>query len=353
MKRIINILQGKASKMVLLAITACTIASCDSILDFEEGDCSVEYRVRFKYDYNMKKADAFASEVKAVSIYAFDDEGRFVYQRTEEGEKLKEDDYSMKVDIDPSQYHLVVWAGLTDQQSFAVPLLVEGDEIDNLTVKAERTITGTRADGEKESIIRRNLAPLFHGEIAKASMTRAGTTNIMTIPLVKNTNSLRIVLQQMNGVTMTKDDFDFSIYDDNGWMNYDNSLLKDDELTYKPYNMKAGSTTNTAKNRTATDSENTNITFVTVDLTVARLMLDKNPTLRITNNKTKEKVLQIPLIQYLLLSQPFEAEGMDKQEYLDRQDNYSMTFFLDPNLSWINSKIIINEWIIHNNVTDL
>lgn len=28
-----------------------TMTACDSVLDFDEGDCSIEYGVTFKYDY--------------------------------------------------------------------------------------------------------------------------------------------------------------------------------------------------------------------------------------------------------------------------------------------------------------
>ncbi|WP_288326323.1 FimB/Mfa2 family fimbrial subunit, partial [uncultured Phocaeicola sp.] len=45
-----------------------TATSCDSILDEDDVDCSVEYRVKFKYDYNMKYADAFSREVSSVAL---------------------------------------------------------------------------------------------------------------------------------------------------------------------------------------------------------------------------------------------------------------------------------------------
>ena len=64
MKRILTIIQKEASKLLLLTVLAGAMVSCDSVLDYEQGDCTVEYRVRFKYDYNMKFADAFANEVK-------------------------------------------------------------------------------------------------------------------------------------------------------------------------------------------------------------------------------------------------------------------------------------------------
>lgn len=354
MKRFINTLQHEASKLLILVSLASLTASCDSILNFDEGDCSVEYRVRFKYDYNMKKANAFASEVQTITLYAFDDNGKFIYQRTEEGEILKADDYSMKVDINPGDYHLVAWAGLTDQ-SFAIPLLTPGESnIEELTVKANRNQIETRADGQQVNIIQKNLAPLWHGEITKP-LTRAGSTNIITIPLVKNTNSIRVILQQMNGVVMTEENFDFAIYDDNGWMNYDNNLLKDDILTYKPFNIEVGNTDQSAAigRSSIRNQEDTDISLVAVDMSVARLIVDKNPKLRITNKETGEVVLQLPLVQYLLLARPFVAKNMNDQEYLDREDQYSMLFFLDANLRWLSTQIVINGWTIHLNDTEL
>jgi hypothetical protein len=61
-------------------MAAAPLVSCDNqIFDYEE-DCSVTYQVKFKYDMNMKYADAFAHEVTSVNLYAFDPEtGSLVY----------------------------------------------------------------------------------------------------------------------------------------------------------------------------------------------------------------------------------------------------------------------------------
>ena len=87
-------------------------------------------------------------------------------------------------------------------------------------------------------------------------------------------------------------------------------------------------------------------------ITVGRLMVDQNPRLSITNKDTGETVLSILLVKYLLLT---EAEGHDmtQQEYLDRQDEYNMTFFLDENMKWINTSIIINDWVVRFNEMDM
>lgn len=346
MKRILTIIQEKACKLMFLTVLAGAMASCDSILEHEEGDCSVQYRIRFKYDYNMKFADAFANEVKTVTLYAFDNNGQFIYQKTEEGEVLKNDDYSMKVDIEPGEYHLIAWAGLNDE-SFAVPLLTPGaSDIEELTVKTNR-ITQTRANGENVNLVNKQLSALWHGESVR-SFTRSGRQETITIDLVKNTNTLRIVLHQMDGVNIDINKFDFSVYDDNGWMNYDNTLLKDDLLTYKPYSKSSGTTT-----RATEDGENTPISVAVAQLSIARLLADQKPILRITDKETGKTIIQIPLIEYINLLRMEEYTNMSDQEYLDRQDEYSMTFFLDKDMSWLKTTIIINGWTIRLNDSEL
>ena len=82
---------------LMMAMTlGSAVVSCDSILDEDDVDCSVEYRVKFKYDYNMKYADAFSREVSSVALYAFDDNGKLVYQKTEAGECLHSKNFNVK-----------------------------------------------------------------------------------------------------------------------------------------------------------------------------------------------------------------------------------------------------------------
>ena len=59
-----------ASAMVvaMLATTSCN----DGLGTFDgEGDCGVY--ISFKYDYNLKDANAFAKEVNAIALYVFDE----------------------------------------------------------------------------------------------------------------------------------------------------------------------------------------------------------------------------------------------------------------------------------------
>ena len=330
----------------LLAFLGMATTSCSNILDEEVEDCSVEYRVKFKYDHNMKFADAFANEVRSVTLYAFDKDGKFVYQRTEQGDMLGEEDYTMPVEVNPGDYRFVTWAGLEGEESFSVPVLTQGvSTIDELTCRMNRI--NVRADGT--AVVNEDLKPLWHGEVTEHSFTsRAAMQQVLTIPLVKNTNNVRIVLQHLSGSAVEVDKFTFTITDENGLMNYDNSLLADEPLTYYAWRKDDG----VADMDSDGSRAQTAIGVAIAELTVGRLVLENNPILTVTNDKG-EKVLSIPLIDYALLVKGHYNREMSDQEYLDRQDEYNMTFFLDENGHWASSTIIINDWQIVLNDADL
>ena len=73
--------------------------------------------------------------------------------------------------------------------------------------------------------------------------------------------------------------------------------------------------------------------------------MDEEPTA-----DTGEQIASVPIIQYALLSKEYyeTAYGhkMTDQEFLDREDEYILTFFLDENMKWISSVIMIQSWRI-------
>ncbi len=340
MKTNINLIKRYSFGIVTALLLGSTLMSCSAILDEKEVDCSVNYSVKFKYDYNMKYADAFANEVKSVTLYAFDNEGKLVYQKTEEGDVLKQEGYAMDVDMNPGNYHLIAWAGLNDDDSFSVPLVSQGASIEDLKCRMDRVYT--KAEGEG-GIINTKLSSLFHGQVTNQNFTtRAAINQEIVVPLVKNTNTVKIILHQMDGVRIPAESLEFTISDNNGLMDYDNSLMDDEQLTYYSYHHESGNVLEASTK----SGETTNISFATAELTVGRLVENQNAILTIKNTETGEIVLRIPVIKMFLLAKLQGQYDMDNQEYLDRQDEYKMTFFLDENMKWINSQIIINEWIV-------
>ena len=337
----------KACKLLLAAAALLPITSCDTVWDNDE-DCpiEIEYRVKFKYDYNMLYADAFASQVHSVTLYAFDTDGKLVFQQTEQGEKLADTDYSMLLPLEAGNYRLVAWAGVQDGNAFTVPPLTEGfSTIDDLTCRINRypaTLHGEAIDSVGY------LQPLWHGQLDMQTSARAADrTDYFTVPLVKNTNTFRIILQQMAAGAVDASDFEFTIADENGLMLSDNSLSPTNGmLTYMPYYQAQGSA---GIDGPASEDQ---LNMAVAELTTGRLMADSDIRLTISSRETGETVLSIPLIDYLELCKTVANYDMPLQEYLDREDTYTMTFFLDSNNAWINTQVIINDWIVrYNDIT--
>lgn len=318
----------------LLLFFAGSLASCN-VLTEEDQDCALY--VRFKYDMNMNFADAFQNAVNSVTLYAFKD-GVLAYQRTEEGELLKQNGYRMRIDEIPyrekHKYDYITWAGEPDNESFTIPVLTVGKSTkEDLFCQLNRAGNGVVSD---------DLEDLFHGmtngqDYSRSASSAAGDE--VVIPLTKNTNNIRIVLQHLSGKPVDVNKLNFTITDKNGLMNYDNMLLGEDVITYKAWHKAQGS----AGIGEQQEGVITEVNLALADLTVARLMADEEPILVVTNDE-EEMVIHIPLVDYALLYKRLRYEDMPDQEFLDRQDEYNMTFFLDENYKWINQFIYINSW---------
>lgn len=318
----------------LLLLLAGSFTSCN-VLTEEEQDCALY--VRFKYDMNMNFADAFQNAVNSVTLYAFKD-GVLAYQRTEEGELLKQNGYRMRIDEIPyrekHKYDYISWAGEPDNESFTIPVLTVGKSTkEDLFCQLNRAGNGVVSD---------DLEDLFHGMANGQDYGRSASSaaeDEVLIPLTKNTNNIRIVLQHLNGKPVDVNKLNFTITDKNGLMNYDNMLLGEDVITYKAWHKAQGS----AGIGEQQEGVITEVNLALADLTVARLMADEEPILVVTNDE-EEMVIRIPLVDYALLYKRLRYEDMPDQEFLDRQDEYNMTFFLDENYRWINQFIYINSW---------
>ena len=305
--------------------------SCERIFEYE-GDCSSTWRVDFRYDMNMKYADAFAHEAKAVTLYAFDGNDVLVWQKTEHGDLLASEDYAMSLELTPGVYDLIAWSTCDiAKDCFAFPAVEVGK-----TLKQELICEMKRQrDDSGKALSARYLGSLMHGCIEDLEVTDLEGTHTVSMPMVKNTNDVRIVLQHLSGENVDPKLFTFSITDKNGLLGHDNSLLPCEEICYCPWRQETVST------QTGTRAV-TEVGALIAELTLNRLMLENNPRLNVFNNKG-ETVLSIPLINYALMIKS-HYDVMSDQEYLDRQDEYNMTFCLDDDMHWVSSHIFINSW---------
>jgi len=342
----------ETGRMLFAAATLCLVlTSCKSAIYDYEGDCSVIYKVKFRYDMNMKWADAFAQEVESVNLYAFDSDSVLVWQKSEQAEHLADMDYAMTLELPPADYHLVAWCGLANDgrsgESFSVPAMQTGK-----SRMQELRCALNREHDAKGAYCQKKLHPLFHGmlDVSLPSADDRGEYTY-TMHLTKNTNHVRVILQHLSGEEVNPKDFTFSIEESNGLMNFDNRLLADEKITYRAHDIGSGTASmgidDYPEMKRAGDARTTravtSVSVATADLTIARLIYGRKTYLTIETN-SGEEVARIPLADYALLLMDGYDRPMTEQEYLDRQDEYTLTFFLDERDVWIKTSIIINSW---------
>lgn len=338
-------------RLLLLAMTVVMLTACDSTIYDDEGDCSVVYQVRFQYDKNLKWADAFANEVKSVNLYAYDEEGNLVWQQEESGPVLAGENYAMTLDLKPGKYHLVAWCGLNNDgsrpESFTVPVVYPGEKnMDDLTATLNRD-----RDTDGTAVSDSRLWALFHGEtdieILPEDELEPGTYT-ETIKLTKDTNHVRVILQHMSAEDLDVRDFRFEIEADNGTLDCHNTIVPTENIVYRPWDTQTG--------QAGVGKEDSRAVVMVrgaiADLTVSRLNADepKSVMLSIYDNNKQERIAHFPVIDYALLAKEYYEEEyghkMDEQEFLDREDEYTFTLFLDKDHKWLSSTIMIHSWVV-------
>lgn len=337
---------------------ALSLTSCDTVIYDDEGDCDIHYRLRFRFDYNLLFADAFPTQVRSVAVYAFNPDGTYAWQRSESGAALAADGYTLDLDgVDPGKYTLVGWCGMDNAhlgdrpESFRLPELVVGKTtMQELICQMEHEL---RQDGTIHSS--QDLWALFHGMthdveiIDPNSLEADGQTIVYEMPLIKDTNRVRVILQQLSGADIDANAFTYTIETDNSRMAHDNALIDHKPVTYHEWNRESGvggliiDGSGELKPVSPNARGAVQAKVAIADLTVARLIEDRETWL--TVYKPDHSVAaRIPLVDYALLTKGNYDTPMTNQEFLDREDTYTLTFFLDDNYTWGGVSLYINSW---------
>lgn len=340
--------------IITAAAASATLTGCDSVI-YDESDCVDSFNtVRFEYTRNMKSADAFAAEVSRVTMLVFSSDNGKLVKRFDIPKSELRNGNTTDLRLDPGDYDILVWAG-EHQTHYDIA----AGEIGTSTLSDFHCRIKTESiDGTEHSSA--DIAALYHGLVhLSLPYSSPSAPNEIVIPLTKDTNVIRVVLQHISGEAVDHDKFDFVITDSNSWLNHDNSL-RDPQLaiTYHPWHTVTGSvdvntnpTPATGGKSIAPAPSRAVLGASLAEFTVNRLFMSNDPILTVTDKSNGKTVFSIPVRDYALLVKGFHHEKMDDQEYLDRQDEYNMTFFLDEDEQWISTVIIINDWrIVRHNV---
>lgn len=355
----------------MLFASLCSVA-CESVFDHPDA-CLSGINLRFVYDYHMERgANAFPANVDCIDVYVFNNEGSFVAQFSETSSILQDENYRMLLPLQPGNYSIVVYGGLACSQRRFSFFPDWNNPTSALLTQQDISVTLPQAfDGFSNLQLHdldKRTGGLFYGIIPSLTISNddMNTHSVReeTVSLIKNTNNIQVVLQELNEpYSLNHEDFDFRIIDDNFVLDGKNNIheiaTQDFNPHYKPY---------AAENRTmgyvdyvpqdgAIAQEDTSrpVQVACAEFSTSRLTTDHMSSARlvISNRETGEKLVDLPLITYLTAIRGF-GDGWIKsdQEFLDRQSRWNLMLFLQ-NGKWSSVRISVNSWVVRLNDVEL
>lgn len=361
--------------MTALLAGAAALVSCSKLIFDGEGVCEDVVEVYLKYDYNIQRADMRADHVGHAYVYAIDQNGNVAASAEVSAEEAHDKNSTVQFrGLQPGRYTFMAMAMQNDYETlaarpsarFRATLPAKESAISGFNVKLDREpISGSDFNAVKAPSS--GLDTLWvGGSIAPAGIVvpeyedQRSRVIRDTISLVRDTKYLHLTLHQLeNRAEIHDSEFEIYITDANGHIGWDNNLIADDDLVYTPH---AGWTTALSKNGLAYYSEEAASLAPAedpiveraahYDISFSRLMYyasaaaGKNAELLIVNKSTGEDVARISLPYYLAFGRDaFSNRNYSEQEYLDREYDYHLDFFLQSGTwKYLSLSVNITPW---------
>ena len=340
----LNSFRNKLIRSAVFAVCICGFSGC-SLVNEDLDECPANLSIRFVYDYNLKFSNAFPHEVKSVYVWAFDESGAFVWSGSASGEALKYEDFKIETPLSGGTYDFVSWCGLQNNKDFDLATYTPASK-EELEVKLKTTETAGAYVSQS------HLPGLYHGILANETYTvdaNKPSIQTITIPLMKDTNDIRVLLQKYDGSKIEESDFEVFMTIPDAWLAWNNSVMPEGPMvTYRPWEIQEGTA---SVGEDPEEGTITSISSLLYDFSSSRLLADAKATLTVRRTADNKDIIRVPIIEYFLMVKGHyeNADGtpLTDQQYLDRQDDYSILFFIDEKNEWyLGFGIYINSWAV-------
>lgn len=365
----------------LVCFSAIALTTMSSCIKEDMDDCPPaisKVALQFDYTYNVKQADAFAAEVKNINVYAFDENGKFFDSYIESREKF-ETGHTMEITgLKDGKYTFVCLArdrqvmsrAEDEEMEFSFASLTPGvSTIDDLTERMGKD-NGEEIKNDKE------FAALYTAK-TQVDFQRLnqngneGTVVTSTLSLMKCTKTYRIVLlpYENDQADFKPENFDVRIEGSAAWLDHKGEKVKDERITYLPYNMERRANYDGA--HTEVNEEPVDQALI-YDLSSSRMFErqsdrravrdgDKNiyddKRIIITDLRDKDHPIELfnhSLPWFLALCGEKVNQNWDDQEYLDREDHYVLMFYVSDKRDYnMITKVNVNGWNVNIKDTEL
>ncbi len=315
--------QHRALKLLLSALLCMAMTACTWVKD-DNDDCPYGFWLNLHYTYNILDVEAAQRHVADAYVYIYDTEGNFVKRLYITQEALTAGNYRIRVEgLPEGNYQFVVWSGIGNS-----PYAVAGD-------------TQTRDDfrlslASPAATCSAQLPPVFYGSLPAVHYDDSYAT--YDIQLTKITNQLAcLVVPVTDNSTMNPDDYTLKVVTANGTVDAYCRLATETATTYEPFSM---------NHVTFDDADYGTLHGLQFNIMTMRLMEDTDCRIILEKKSTAEIVFNISLPEYIAMIGSLYTnlgEPLSVQEYLDRQDFYTIIFYLSSDLDQL-IQMQVNSW---------
>lgn len=317
-------------KRILTAFIVVASTLISSCTKEDVSMCNPGLGLKFSYLLNNQGVNLFDKEVKQITVFTFDAEGRYYATFSEAGDHLT-NDYVMTLPLPVGKYTLVSWGGDMAQYNPLAMIDESGDVREPLT-KGVTTLEQFRLLVKLQE--NREALGLYYG---KAHDVESKTTDQQTYPieLIKNSNTIRVHFTGLDNLSLSAQSktaptpqFDVAITAHNGRYDYENNIPSAAKtVLYKPH--------------TATEKSDE----LTYDSNMLRLMIGRQPMLRVVNNRTGVEICNFNIVEAIMKDPKYVT-----QKDIDREDLFTFEFLINVDLS---ITVTINGWSIINVIPEL
>lgn len=321
------------------------LCSCDSAIYDDQGDCSVHYRIGLRYTKNILNADAFGSQVSDVSLFVYNTDGSLLLRKDVSRELTVENNFYIDLDIKPGKYNILAWCTgesiIPDATAFRIEN-PDGPLTENSALLPLET-------GPQGPVSNRDIKRFYHGISTGVIFPDTyGIVNIDPVQLIRDTNHLSVLLQNLDGKNLDPAMFSFEIEAAHNRLDFRNTPFGNTPFVYTPWSIESSDASfdnedNPSKAGGSIGGGNT-ANGVLAELTLGRLMADREQRLIVRRTDNRQPIINIPLIKYLQLVKGKYEQATSPQDYLDRYDDFTLMFFIEEGFTWAKAKIYINGW---------
>lgn len=318
----------KRKLIAFIAVVSTLISSCTKE---DVSMCNPGLQIKFSYLLNNQGANLFGNEVNQITVFAFDASGRYYATFSDGGNHLT-NDYVMTIPLPTGKYTLICWGG--DMAAYhSVAMIDASNDVSQALTPGETTLEQFRLLVKQKK--NKEALGLYYGSAHNVESKSGNHPDTYPIELTKNSNTIRVHITGLGNTLQTTQSragetplFDVTITAKNGRYNHENKIPSDAKtVLYKPH----------------TTTENTD--ELTYDCNMLRLMIDRQPMLRVVNNQTGDEVCHLNIVEAIMRDPQYVT-----QQDIDRSDFFPFEFHIHTDLT---VSITINGWSIKNVIPEL